>query len=507
MANMTTVPADGKNIIKGQPFSVVVSISGEANIQNTVEVSAVLPPGVKLLKTFPGKVDKKIYSQQLIFQADESSDAHKISFTSNSQSKVHTDVTYHPVDNPDLNPDTCVLRGAAAYLYDSKPVGLTGSGPGKDNPFVSASINPMLNQGGGAISNYDIPLRTTAPLRIYTEDVDEIFPYDIDRDNNFYYYLIQKTSSAAVNLKIYATQNVHKFVTLDTIFNDEKYSQRQIIFITTVSTDVSDSLEPPNIEETYFSSTLTRPEQQVDEFTFMVPSYEGAQIGDFIIGFVTDDKKDTFKKGLFVGQLTTEESGSYRLKADYNDLYSGDNHISYVTLNQTGMPVRSKLNYIYYDNGGINGPSSFDGHRTLVAPEVYDQYGQYIGRFDPINIYSIGTKGLEVWLLSDPTNPDHTIAVGDQITITAYISHCVDTFSPARPLPIVVVENHPVKSTEIIKNGDYKYYKATIMPDKLMGYDRADGYDVGVLTIDYSRLAQKQKSKIFTRSFGTVEPH
>ncbi|KLU14293.1 MULTISPECIES: hypothetical protein [Xenorhabdus] len=501
MANMTTVPADGKNIIKGQPFSVIVSISGESNIQSTVEVSATLPPGVKLIKTFPGKVNKQVFFQQLIFQADESNDAHKISFTSNSPSKVHTEVTYHPSDNPDLNPDTCVLRGAAAYLYDSKPVELTGPAPGKDNPFVSASINPMLKQGGGAISNYDIPLRTTAPLRIFTEDMVEIYPYDIDRDNQLYYYLIQKTSSAAVNLKIYATQNVHKFVTLDTLFNDEKYTQRQIIFITTVPTDVSDSFEPPNIEETYFSSTLTRPEQQVDDFTFMVPSYEGAKIGDFIIGFVTDDKKDIFKKELFVGQLTVEESGSYRFKADYNDLYSGDNHISYVTLDQTGMPVRSKLNYIYYDNGGINGPSPFDGHRTLIAPEVYDQYGQYIGKFDPINIYSIGKKGLEVRLQSDTkNNPDHTIAAGDKITIKVYISHCVDTISPVRPLPIVMVAT--VQSTDIINS----YYKVTIAPDKLMGYDTADGYDVGVLTIEYSRLAQNQKSKIYTRSFGTVAP-
>ncbi|WP_340618052.1 hypothetical protein [Xenorhabdus entomophaga] len=501
MAGKITIDPPSGNIIKGQPFSVVVSISGENNIQSTVEVSAALPPGVKLIKTFPRSVNRQIFSQQLIFQADESSTDHEIKFTANSASKPKGQATYHPVDNPDLNPDTCVLRGATTYLYDAKPVELTGPAPGKDNPFVSASINPMLKQGGGAISNYDIPLRTTAPLRIFTEDMVEIYPYDIDRDNQFYYYLIQKISSAAVNLKIYATQNVHKFVTLDTLFNDEKYNQRQIIFITTAPTDVSDSFEPPNIEETYFSSTLTRPEQQVDDFTFMVPSYEGAKIGDFIIGFVTDDKKDIFKKELFVGQLTVEESGSYRFKADYSDLYSGDNHISYVTLDQTGMPVRSKLSYIYYDNGGINGPSPFDGHRTLVAPEVYDQYGQYIGKFDPINIYSIGTKGLEVWLPSDHTNPDHTIAAGDKITIKAYISHCVDTISPVRPLPIVIAIT--VQSTDII-NG---YYKVTITSDKLIGYDRAEGYDVGVLTIEYSRLAQKQKSKIFTRSFGTVEPH
>ncbi|MBD1228902.1 hypothetical protein [Xenorhabdus griffiniae] len=500
MANMTTVPADGKNIIKGQPFSVVVSINGENNIQSTVEVSAVLPPGVKLLKTFPGKVDEQIFSQQLIFQADESSDTHTISFTSNSPSGAHTDVTYHPVDNPDLNPDTCVLRGTAAYLYDSKPVGLTGPAPGKDNPFVSASINPMLKQGGGAISNYDIPLRTTAPLRIFTEDMDEIYPYDIDRDNKFYYYLIQKTSSAAVNLKIYATQNVHKFVTLDTIFNDEEYNQKQTIFITTVPTDVSSSLEPPSIEETLSSSTLTRPDQ-ADEFTVMVPSYKTAQIGDFIIGFVTDDKKDIFKTELFAGQITSEENGYYKFKAAYSDLYSGDNHLCYVALDQTGMPVRSKFNYINYDNGGINGPSSNDKHRTLVEPKVYDQDNQFIGLYDPINIDSIGQKGLEIRLPSDPNDYEHTIAAGDKITITAYISHCIDTLPEKnRPMPISVLKNYIVQKSEI-SNG---YFKFQLTADKLIGYAVADDYDVGLITIVYSRLAPAQKSKLYTRSFGTV---
>ncbi|REF27735.1 hypothetical protein BDD26_2551 [Xenorhabdus cabanillasii] len=501
---ITTVPTDGKSIIKGQPFSVVVLITDEPHINvNSTKVSVVShSPGVKLIKTFPGAIVKGRFSQQLIFQADESGGEQKIQFTANTTGNPKHEVTYHAVDNPDLEPNTCILRGSAAYLYDSKPVNFTGQPPDANNPFVSASINPMVKHGG-PISNYDIPLRTTAPLRIFTaEDMNEIQPYDIDLDKQFYYYLIQKTSNAAVNLKIYATQGVSKFVELDTIFNYEGYNQRQVIFITTVPTNVSDDLEPPNIEETFLSSTLTRPDQ-LDDFTFMVPSYKGAKIGDFIIGFVTDDRKDTFKKELFVGQLTVEESGYYRFKAAYSDMYSGDNHISYVTLNQTGTPVRSKLNYINYDNDGINGPSPNDKHRTLVAPKVYDQYNQFIGIYDPVNINSIGTKGLEVRLPSDPNNPNHTIAPGDMITIKAYISHYVDIFpEKARPLPIMVVKNQPVKSTEIT-NG---YYKVTITPDKLMGYDSADGYDVAVLTIDYSRLAQNQKSKIFTRSFGTVAP-
>ncbi|MDC9614297.1 hypothetical protein PSI19_10520 [Xenorhabdus khoisanae] len=497
---ITTVPPSG-SIIKGQPFGVVASISGEKDYTNA-NVSAVLPQGIKLIKTFPGVMIKGTFSQQLIFLADESSSDHRIKFTANTASKPTQEVTYHPVDNPDLKPETCVLRGASAYLYDPTPANFTGQPPGTNNPFVSASINPMI-ENGGPISNYDIPLRTTAPLRIFTaEDMNEIHPYDIDLDNQFYYYLIQKTLSAAVNLKIYATSGLSQFVELDTIFNDEKYNQRQIIFITTIPTDISDSFEPPGIEETFLSSTLTRPDEE-DDFTFLIPSYKGAKIGDFVIGFVTDDKKDILKKELFVGRLTVLESGYYRFKVAYSDLYSGDNHISYVALNQTGTPERSKLDYINYDNGGINGPNPNDEHRTLVAPKVYDQYGRYIGIYNPININSIGTIGLEVRLQSDATNPDHTIAAGDMITIKAYISHYVDIHpEKARPLPIVVVKNHPVQSTEIT-NG---YYKATIMPDKLMGYDSADGYDVAVLTIDYSRLAQNQKSKLFTRSFGTVAP-
>ncbi|MEQ1975984.1 hypothetical protein [Xenorhabdus sp. SGI240] len=495
---LTVVPQNG-NIIKGQPFSVVVLITNEPGILDTVNISVDTPPGVTLIKKFPPLIARGIISQQLIFQADDSNGDHEIKFTADSTSKPKGQATYHPVNNPDLNPDTCVLRGAAAYLYDAKPVELTGQPPCGTNPFVSASINPMLKQGGGAISNYDIPLRTTAPLRIFTEGMDEIFPYKIDQENQYYYYLIQKASKAAVNLKIYATQQTRGFVELDTIFNDEEYNQKQTIFITTVPTNVSSSLEPPGIEETLLSSTLTRPDQ-ADEFTVMVPSYETAQIGDFIIGFVTDDKENVFKTELFAGQITGEEDGYYKFKAAYSDLYSGDNHLCFITTDQTGMPVRSKFNYINYDNGGINGPSSFDGHRTLVAPEVYDQYGLFIGRHNPININSIGTKGLEVWLPSDINNPDHTIAAGDKITIKVYISHCVDTISPIRPLPIVMVKT--VQSTDIT-NG---YYKALITPDKLMGYDRADGYAVGLLTIEYSRLAQKQKSKIYTRSFGTVAP-
>ncbi|PHM45550.1 hypothetical protein [Xenorhabdus miraniensis] len=508
MANITIVPADKQNIIIGQPFSVVVAIHGAtpADLKSAQVSVASHSPGVTLIHTFDGKITNGAFYQQLIFQADKSGGDQTIKFTANTTGNPSQEVTYHSVNNPDLNPDTCTLRGSNAYLYDPNAVTLTGSPPStttNPNPFVSASINPMINNGG-PVPHYDIPLRTTAPLRIFTEEpgnMVEILPYHTT-ENGLYYYLIQKTSSAAVNLRIYATQGISTFVELDTVFSEEAYNQKQVIFITSVQTNESDYLQPPNIEETFLSSTLTRPDESED-FHFMVPSNKGVKSGSFIIGFVTDDKKDILKKALFFGQLTVEENGFYKFKVAYSDLYSGDNHISYVALNQTGTPERSKLDYINYDNGGINGPSPNDEHRTLVAPKVYDQYDHYIGIYNPININSIGSKGLEVWLLSDPQNPNHTIAPGDKITIKAYISHYVDIHpEKARPLPIEVVKDHPVQLAEIT-NG---HYKALITPAQLMGYDAADGYDVAVLTIDYSRLAQNQKSKLFTRSFGTVPP-
>ncbi|WP_416776456.1 hypothetical protein ACNFJN_15645 [Xenorhabdus budapestensis] len=499
MANMTTVPVGGGTIIKGQPFSVVVSIDGEPGITDTVEVSAKLPSGMTLLHKFPGQVTKRKFSQELIFQADDSGGPKKISFTSNSPKQAKTNVTYTSADNPDLDPDTCALRGSAAYLYDPNPVEFTGADPGGKNPFISASINPTIKKSG-PVKNYDIPLRTTAPLRIYTEDMTEILPYKIDLDNLYYYYLIRKTSTAAVNLKIYATKSVSGFVEFDTIFNHEEFDQKQVMFVTAVPTDIAYSFEPPKVEEALFSSTLRRPDQ-ADDFTFMVPHYEGSQIGDFIIGFTTDDTEAPFKQELFAEQITSEEDGYYKFKAAYSDLYSGDNHLSFVALDQTGTPAISKFHYINYDNGGINGPSPNDGHRILVAPKVYDQYGLPIGIHNPVNIHSIGTTGLEVRLPSDSHDQEHTIAEGDKITIKVYISHCVDTQNPKRPLPIVISDTVASTVTTV------GYYKTIITPDKLMGYEAADEYAVGLITIEYSRLAQKQKSKLFIRSFGTVAPH
>ncbi|CDG17327.1 hypothetical protein [Xenorhabdus doucetiae] len=500
-AKIEILPATNASIIKGQPFSVVVTVSGETSFSANTEIDIVSSTGVHLIKKFPGAVVRNNFIQQMVFLADDTTSDYKISFTAKTASKPNGSVDYKPVDNPDLKPDTCVLRVSSAYLYDRNPVDFSGNPPTTNNPFISASINPVI-RGGSPISNYDIPLRTTGPLRIFTEDMVEIPPYEIDQENLYYYYLLNKPSTTAVNLKIYATKNISQFVSIDTIFSNIEYNQTQIIFANTSPIDISSNFEPPAIEETYSSSTLTKPDQ-ADEFHFMVLSYEGAKSGDFIIGFVTDNDKDIYKKQLCVGQLEIEENGYYKFKASYDDMYNGDNFISYIALNQKGNPAGSKLNYINYDNGDMNGPSANDKHRTLLAPEVYDQWGRYISKHEPINIYSIGTKGLEVRLPSDPHDLEHTITSGDMITIKVYISHYVDIYpQKARPLPIVVVENHIVQSAEIT-NG---YYKVTITPDKLMGYDSADGYDVAVFTIDYSRLAQNQKSKIFTRSFGTVAP-
>ncbi|WP_340614098.1 hypothetical protein [Xenorhabdus thailandensis] len=502
MATLTITPVNNTKVIKGQPFSVTAKIVGETGmIPGTTTVKVTKSTGATLLSTMPGLVSQGVFSQTLIFMADKNAKTCDIDFTTNTANHPKSTATYDIDDNPDFILETCILRGASVYLYDPNPIGLTGIGPTSNNPFISASINPTVRKSG-PISNYEIPLRVTAPLRIYRESShEEIFPYHIDKENSYYYYLIKKTSTEAVNLKIYATQDVHKFVELDVVLNDEEGVQQQVIFVTTELTQESDNLLPPKIEESMYSSTLTRP-AHTDNFTFMIPAYKGAKRGDFVIGFVTDDKTNLFKQELFIAQITNNNDEFYKFEAPYSDLYSGDNHISYIALPETGFPARSNLHFITYDNGGINGPSSNDENRTLVEPEVYDQDGQFISLYDPINLYSIGQKkGLEIRLPSDPNDYDHTIAAGDKITITAYISRCIDTLPEKnRPLPITVLSNHIVNNSEI-SNG---YFNFQLTADKLIGYAVADDYDVGLITIVYNRLAPPQKSKLYTRSFGTV---
>ncbi|AOM41005.1 hypothetical protein [Xenorhabdus hominickii] len=491
----------GTQVIKGQPFSVSAKISGETGmVSGTTTVTVINSTGAKLLKIFPSKISQGICYQQLIFLADESAQDCDIKFSTNTVNKPTAEEKYKIGDNPALIRDTCVVRGASTYLYDPTPVELTGDSP-TTNPYISASINPMIKKVG-ALSKYEIPIRTTAPLRIFTVEGGtsvEILPYDIDLEKQYYYYLVNKPSIEAVNLKIYATLGISRFVGIETIFNQLEFNQKQTLFINTIAIDSSSSFDPPIIEETYTTSDLTRPDE-IDHFHFMIPHYSGAKSGDFIIGFVSDDESNLYKKQLCFGQLEREQSGYYKLVADYGNLYDGDNIISYVALDEQGEVTGSKPNIITYDSGGNNSPNPNDISRTLVAPEVYDQFGVYLGMYQAININSVGTKGLEVRLLSDLSKSETTIVAGDTITITAYISYCVDTQSQARPLQFNVIESHPVKQSEISDN----YYKINIPANQLMGFSPASSDNDGTLSIDYLRVAQNQKSKMFVRSFGTA---
>ncbi|CDH25941.1 hypothetical protein [Xenorhabdus bovienii] len=495
------LPATLSNIIKGQPFRVTVTVSGETNISANTEIDIVSSPGVHLIKKFPGTVVKTNFIQQMIFLADDTDADYKISFTAKSASSPKGSVDYKPVENPELIPDSCVLRGSSSYLYDPSPVGLSGTPPTSSNPFILASINPM-GVSGGSISKYDIQIRATGPVRIFTVDDVEILPYEVDDQKQYYDYLVQKSTKLAVNLKIYATTGIAQFVGFETIFSRRVYNQKQVMFITSSPIAVSDDFDPPIIEETYQSSTLTRPDQP-DYFHFMIPQNNHLHPGDFIIGFVTDDDKHIYKKNLIFGEVAVAEDGYFRFKVAYSDMYNGTNLISYAALDQGGNLVGSESNYISYDSGGNNNPSPNDQSRTLDAPEVHDQFGLFIGIYQSINIHSIGNKGIEVWLpVAATANDLNKIAEGDSITIKAYISYCVDTETPARPLPIVVTENHIVQQKEI----DSGYYKHTIAADKLLGYDTIQGDFEGSISIDYSRLAQNQKSQLFTRGFDTVAP-
>ncbi|WP_338804913.1 hypothetical protein WDV76_06970 [Xenorhabdus griffiniae] len=507
MAGKITIDPPNGKIIKGQPFSVTVSITGEQSLTASAKISvAPNPTGVKLIKAFTSYIIKGNLYQQLIFQADKTSSDYKISFTTNLPGISQQDVTYTAADNQKMKPDSLKLTGTSSYLYDPNPVAVNAPIP-PSAPFIPLSINP-LTEDGHPISKYDIHLRTESIVRIFTEeDGAEILPYDVPTHENPYYdYLIQKKSKAAVNLNIYATPGLSEFVTLETVFNlteaaHQKYDQTQVIFINTVPINIDNNFDGPRIEETNFSSTLIRP-AQTDDFHFMVQKNGALEDGGFIIGFVTDDEDNIYKKQLCFGRISDEKNESYIFIADYENMYEGDNYISYVTLNKAGTLVGSELRYINYNSGGNNSPAPNDSLRPLVAPDVYDQYGNYINLYKPININSIGNKGLEVWLLSDPTKQDTTITEGNRITIKAYISYCDDERSPARKLPIMVAENHTIGPGEI-KDG---YFKVTIPADKLMDYRTSSDASVGSITIDYISLPQNQKSKLFTRAFDTSIP-
>jgi hypothetical protein len=502
MGTIKAFPDSNKKIIKGQPFSVDVQITSEPDLSTKITVSAPESElsGVTLLNTLPAKFSLGVYSQTLIFLADKTSSEYKIKFVSDTKDKISLPVTYQATDNPEMKPDTCGLFGSSTYLYDPTPVSFTGAKP-NNNPFIVASTNPMTIQGK-PISNYEIPLRTSARLRIFTYDMAEEFkPYYSD-DNPYYYYLIPKKSEEAVNLKIYVTEDVSMFVDLETIFNDEAYNQKQVIFMTTYPVNISSKFDLPIIEETFSTEILTRPDQ-TDYFHLEVPTYEGAKDGDFIIGFVTDDKRDLYKKELCFGYIDSnnEVKGYYLFPASYTDLYDGDNHISYVALNQDGTPSGSKPNYINYNSGGNYGPNTNE-NRVLVKPRVYNHLGFYIGIHQAITSHEIGSTGLDVRLPHDPNDSTHTIAVGDVITMNVYISHCIDTHTPNRNLPISVTSD-PIVSDDL-KNG---YFSIKLTRDQLIGYEASSDTDYGTITIEYSRLDQSQKSQLFNRSFNTVDAH
>ncbi|CDG17331.1 hypothetical protein [Xenorhabdus doucetiae] len=499
-AKIETLPATNASIIKGQPFSVVVTVSGETSFRANTEIDIVSSTGVHLIKKFPGVVVKTDFIQQMVFLADDTTSDYKISFAAKTASKPNGSVDYKPVDNPHLDPATCLLTGSSSYLYDPNPVSLSGAAPTPSNPFIQVSINPKIIGGGPISEYYDIQLRATAPVRIFRMDDSEILSYKTDLENQYYDYLIDKPSTEAVNLKIYATQGIDQFVGLETIFSKMEFNQKQTIFIATSPITTSADFAPPSIQETYQSSTLTRPDKP-NYFHFMVPQNNNLSPGNFLIGFVTNDDENIYKKELIFSELEAAEDSYFKFKVDYNAMYDGLNFISYVTLDNTGNPVGSEPSYIDYKSGGNNGPDPDDPNRTLVAPEVYDQWGRYIGIHQAVNINSVGKKGIEVWL-PVATHDPNKLAVGDSITIKAYISYSVDMRNPVRQLPIIAIYNYVLKQNDI----DNGYYKHTIEADKLMDYDTAKGAYEGSISIEYSRLTQNQKSQLFTRGFDTYVP-
>jgi hypothetical protein len=504
MAGQITVDlGNGKSIIKGQPFSVFATITNVSSYTGAgVSIDTSKSTGVKLLKAFPGKIGKNDFTQQLILLADENSNnGYKVTYTATTPDTSELTVTYTVSGNQNLDPRTCALSSTSYYLYDPSPVDINGPDP-TTNSFIQASINPMTNIEG-AISHYDIPLRVSAAVRIFTQD-GEILPYQTDEANQIYNYLIQKTSTEPVNLKIYATKEMaSQFVSFEIILNDTGYLQNKIIFINTEQLDISSTFSMPIIEEEGTSNTLTRP-TNASKFHFEVPQYQTAKVNNYILGFVTDDETEPYKKPLgYVRILDTTET-YYIFLAPYSDLYNGINYISYITMSSDDDNYyRSKFAYISYDSGGNTNPPE-DSNRTLVEPVVCDHKGYPIGLSQSVNIGSIGETGLQVKLPSDPiNNPAHTIGPNDIITITAYISHCEDTESPARKLPIKVLEHYTLKKNEIVDG----YYTKSIDKNLLLGYQALNGIDVGVISIEYERTANNQKSVLFIRSFNTVASH
>ncbi|WP_340610707.1 hypothetical protein [Xenorhabdus bharatensis] len=503
-------PADGSSVIKGQPFSVMVKVSGDASLNNNSKILITSFSGVeydpenttdvnKQLVHMPAYMQGTTFYQQIIFNAKDDSNRCTLSFSAGPEAELNKSVTYTIIDNPDLNPSTCEVSVESAFLFDPQPAGAIGPLPTENNPFIQASINPKLKDGG-SISHYDIHLRVPAEIRILTGDQsnpDEITHYF--KYNGIYSYLIRKTSNEAVNLRIYATTDLVQLIKLDTIFNNEDYSS-QPIFITTQLVHLSQNLSPPSIGGILTSSHLTKPPHK-ENFEFEIPTSNSIKSGSFLIGFVTDNTQNFYKKQLYAEFSPDPSNGYYNICVPYKYLYEGINHISYLVVTANNAS-RSKFQYIYYDS---KNPKPGDAPRPLYKPRVFNQFNREIYEPNPISLNDIGNKGLEVWLRYVKDNSE-SIAIDDTITITVHISNCIDENEVKRTLPFKIDKNHVVKSDDVTSG----YFKAHINANELQNYAPAGDNVAGSISIEYNRIpkgqTQSQNSKIFTTAFNTVLP-
>lgn len=500
MTDETTVtPPNGAQVVRNQAFTLTLKYPTTTQDDPIIEFKDL--SGLTLQKRFPLQKGRKQWQQQFIFRVDPTATAPTLTISSKNSTIPDQTIKYTAVAGPKLKPDSCTLRCSSVYLYDPNPVDFSGGTPTDCNPYIMASINPEAADGT-SISNIEIQLCVTQPLRIFSLDMTEIPCYKADVNNGEYWYLLQKTSAKALSLKIYATKGVSSFVSMGTVFDNTEYNQNQIVFINTVKICTSSSFGRAQIQEAALSSTLIRPAGR-DYFHFQVPSYESSRVGDFIIGFSTDDRSNPYKKQICFGEITLALDGYYTFKADYSLLYEGANYISFVALNQGGNPAGSELNYVNYESGGNNGPDPDDPSRTLLEPVAKDQYGRIIGKRQPININSVGNSGISILLPSDPNNSDHTVVAGDVISIKAYISHCIDINSVPRPLPLEILTNYTIKDGDIVDN----YFTRVIPAASLLNYESQSSVLSGTITFEYTRLAQAQKSKLLVRGLDTVAPH
>ncbi|MCC8379035.1 MULTISPECIES: hypothetical protein [Xenorhabdus] len=498
MAQLTVVP-NKSNVFKDQPFSVIVTITGEININDQIRVNATQLTGVKLLSTLPGNVSGGNFTQTLIFQADGTSSNCSILFSANTPDHLKTEAQYQVIDNPKLDADSCKLSLSKSYLVDLAPVDTTAT-PGSNNPFVIASINPTVNKN--PIPNYDIHILTKSHVRIYTQDKVEIKPYKTINPSNgylYYEYVIPKTSVDPVVLRIYATKHLNDFVSLETQFGNYFYDSLQVLFISTNPTRISQTLDAPKIKEAS-NGNLTRPDNQDSQFTFEVLGSIKITSGSYLIGFVTDDLSNPYNHQLCYGKIDIEENGYYKFPANYTDMHDGVNYISYITINNNNQPEGSIGREIDYNSNGNNDPDSTGG--VMVPPEIYDQYDDYINADTPINRDSIGNTGLNIKMLHDEHKSAITVGIGDVITIKAYISYCDDESNSKRPNPVIIT-GEPINSADIIDN----YYTMTIPADKLIDYKTSPKASEGKITIEYSRLTQNKRSIPSVRSFDTSKPY